>query len=191
MDRPTRDVDLFTSHDDAAIFQQGVMKAREALVRSGFRIEEDQSVSSTFQRFEVSKNGVQVQIEMGPDWMSEPPVWRDSVGYVLSEKDAVSSKLDAAYGRGMPRDFIDIDKIRSSGKYSDADLISMLEDRDPGFNMAMFSDCLQIGIDIEDNEYRSYLSDDETQSMKSRLKDWRSEVDKMISGSSNPIFGAS
>ena len=68
---------------------------------------------------------------MGVDWRkAEPAVL--AIGPVLSLEDAVGNKLSALYSRAYPRDFLDVDSIRVSGKFTDAELIRSAVERDPG-----------------------------------------------------------
>ena len=80
---------------------------------------------------------------MGVDWRkAEPAVL--AIGPVLSLEDAVGNKLSALYSRAYPRDFLDVDSIRASGKFTDADLIRAAIERDPGFEVPMFVTQLQL-----------------------------------------------
>ena len=58
-----------------------------------------------------------------------------AIGPVLSLEDAVGNKLSALYNRAYPRDFLDVDSIRASGKFTDSDLIRAAIERDPGFEV--------------------------------------------------------
>jgi hypothetical protein len=60
------------------------------------------------------------------------------VGPVLSLDDAVGSKIGTLYSRGEVRDYLDVDAIRSSGRFSDDQLLTAAADRDPGFRLDMF-----------------------------------------------------
>ena len=115
VDRPTEDVDLsrFSSVVDAV-----VLGLREA----GHDVAELRRVDQ-FARLEVTTaDGHQVDIDMGVDWReAEPAVL--AIGPVLSLEDAVGNKLSALYSRANARDFLDVDPIRASGKFTDAELI--------------------------------------------------------------------
>jgi len=49
---------------------------------------------------------------------------------VLSLGDAVGNKVSALYSRGETRDYLDVDAIRSSGYFTDAELVRTAGDRD-------------------------------------------------------------
>jgi hypothetical protein len=80
---------------------------------------------------------------MGVDWReAEPAVL--AIGPVLSLADAVGNKLSALYSRAYARDFLDVDSIRASGKFTDAELIRSAIERDPGFEVPMFVTQLEL-----------------------------------------------
>ena len=114
VDRPTEDVDLFTSDVDLFARLEG-----------------------------TTADGHQVDIDMGADWReAEPAVL--AIGPVLSLEDAVGNKLSALYSRAYARDFLDVDSIRASAKFTDAELIRAAIERDPGFEVPMFVTQLQL-----------------------------------------------
>lgn len=57
------------------------------------------------------------KMELAADWRAHPPVTL-SVGPVLHPDDAVGNKMAALYGRALPRDFLDIDAVLASGRYT-------------------------------------------------------------------------
>lgn len=74
----------------------------------------------------------------GVDWRSEEPVTL-SIGPVLSLPDAVASKVSAVYSKAEVRDYLDLDAIRESGRFTDAEILDLAVDRDPGFDVQMFA----------------------------------------------------
>jgi hypothetical protein len=85
----------------------------------------------------VTAEGVQLDVDLGVDWRQDEPV-RLAVGPVLSLDDAVGAKVGALYSRGEVRDYLDVDSIRQSGRFSDEQLLAAAADRDPGFRLDMF-----------------------------------------------------
>jgi len=79
-----------------------------------------------------------VEVDLGVDWRAREPVAL-SVGPVLSVQDAVASKVGALYSRIQARDFLDVDAIRSTGRFSDGELLAAVQERDPGFEVGMFA----------------------------------------------------
>lgn len=62
------------------------------------------------------------EVDLGVDWRAHDPVWMD-IGPVLAVADAVANKVCALFSRAEPRDFLDVDAIRQTGLFSDADLL--------------------------------------------------------------------
>lgn len=132
--RPTYDVDLFTEpliseHD----FRAAVTAGEVALRAAGYRVIELR-ITATFARLNVQDtSGHSLDVDFAPNWRADPPVRMD-VGPVLSERDAVAGKLSAVYSRGEVRDFLDLDSIGTSGRYTDADLLALGREHDDGFD---------------------------------------------------------
>jgi predicted nucleotidyltransferase component of viral defense system len=57
---------------------------------------------------------------MGVDWRKHPPV-QLAIGPVLDADDAVANKVCALFGRAEVRDYIDVDAVLASGRYTKAD----------------------------------------------------------------------
>jgi hypothetical protein len=79
-----------------------------------------------------------------------------SVGPVLSERDAVAGKLSAVYSRGEVRDFLDLDAIRASGRYTDSDLLALGREHDDGFDTGMFAAQLSRVLHLDALEAEEY-----------------------------------
>lgn len=86
--------------------------------------------------------GRAIEVDLGVDWRANEPTARE-VGPVLELEDAIGNNISALYARTAPRDFLDVDAIRSSGRFSDAALLKLSEDRDPGFERKLFAHQLQ------------------------------------------------
>lgn len=89
---------------------------------------------------------------MAVNWRAEPPVHM-SVGPVLSERDAVAGKLSAVYSRGEVRDFLDLDTVRATGRYSDEELLAFGREHDTGFNREMFAEQLSLVMRFDDHAH--------------------------------------
>ncbi len=106
------------------------------------------------------------------NWRADPPV-QMSVGPVLSERDAVAGKLSAVYSRGEVRDFLDLDAIRSSGRYGDDDLIALGKEHDDGFDEVMFAEQLSRVLRIDALEAAEYgVTTVDFTSMQERVVAW-------------------
>jgi hypothetical protein len=121
IERPTEDVDLFTTSQDVTAFSAAVDQVTAQLRGSGYRVEQTRRAAH-FARLRVdSADGLQLDLDLGVDWRQDDPVTLE-VGPVLSLSDAVGNKVSALYSRGEPRDYLDVDAIRASGRFSDDEL---------------------------------------------------------------------
>jgi len=176
VDRPTEDVDLFTSDVDLPRFSAAVDAVVICLSKAGHEVAELRRVDQ-FARLEVTTpDGHQIGIDMGVDWRkAEPAVL--AIGPVLSLEDAVGNKLSALYSRAYPRDFLDVDSIRASGKFTDADLIRAAIERDPGFEVPMFVTQLQLVHRVLPEQVSQYNVDaDQLNGIKNRFDVWASTL---------------
>lgn len=155
IDRPTQDVDLFTPRVDAAAFDEAAVQVESAWRDAGLDVV-SRSRASRYAQFLVSPgDGTWTEVDLAVDWRAREPV-RLGVGPVLDLEDAIANKVSALYGRGAARDFLDVDAIRSSGQYSDEQLLRLSEDRDPGFDRHLFAEQLQQVTRVEAEEVQVY-----------------------------------
>lgn len=90
IDRPTEDVDLFTSNTDVDEFGRAVDRVRARLRQRGCMVDEGRRTEQ-FARLHVrGPSGDQIDVDMGVDWREREPVLRQ-VGPVLSIDDAVGN----------------------------------------------------------------------------------------------------
>jgi hypothetical protein len=137
IDRPTEDVDLFTANADEDAFNLAVDHVTAQLRSSGCEVELTRRAEHFARLHVVTGEGAQLDVDLGVDWRQDEPVGL-AVGPVLSLDDAVGSKIGALYSRGEVRDYLDVDAIRSSGRFNDEQLLTAAADRDPGFRLDMF-----------------------------------------------------
>lgn len=134
VDRPTFDVDAFTTGRGTDLFAHAHTLVHSSLDSAGWSCElvrrHDEFVTI---ETKSRTTGAVFGIDLGVDWRAHPPVTL-SVGPVLAVDDAVSAKLVALCSRREIRDALDVDSIRQLGQYSDADLLAMAGNRDPGFS---------------------------------------------------------
>ena len=181
VDRPTEDVDLFTSDVDLPRFSSAVDAVVLGLREAGHNVAELRRVDQ-FARLEVTTvDGHQVDIDMGVDWrQAEPDVL--AIGPVLSLEDAVGNKLSALYSRAYARDFLDVDSIRASGKFTDAELIRSAIERDPGFEVPMFVRQLELVHRVLPEQVSQYnVNADQLDAIKNRFDVWASTLVEEIS----------
>ena len=123
-----------------------------------------------FARLQVSDATRAVVVDLARDWRSHPPV-RRSVGLVLHRDDAVSSKVSAMVGCGLPRDFIDV--VAALLHYDRATLLRLHFERDPGLrpdNVALAMRQLDL---VQDEDFAPYgLDATAVASLRTSLATW-------------------
>jgi hypothetical protein len=72
------------------------------------------------------------------DWRAHDPV-QLAVGPVLHSDDAVANKVCALFGRALPRDFLDVDAVIMSGRYTREQLLELAAEADHGFGRLLYS----------------------------------------------------
>ncbi|WP_199515620.1 nucleotidyl transferase AbiEii/AbiGii toxin family protein [Nucisporomicrobium flavum] len=178
-DRPSGDVDLFTDWQRRADFPAVVDLVIGALTDNCFLVEVD-ARAGTFARLLITPNdepaAEPLKMELAADWRAHSPVTLN-IGPVLHPDDAVGNKMAALYGRALARDFLDIDAVLASGRYSCEQLLQLAEAADPGFDRAIFADTLGALGQISDAAFAPYGADAPAiQRLRQRFATWRSEL---------------
>jgi len=176
VDRPTEDVDLFTSDMSTTAFTDAVDSVIRALTREGFTVVEVRR-ADLFARLEVAtEDGRQIDIDMGVDWREADPAILE-IGPVLSLGDAVGNKISALYSRAYPRDFLDADAIRRSGHFSDDELIAAALERDPGFEVGMFREQLLLVRRLKFSQVEQYgITKQQFDQIVIRCEEWAAHL---------------
>jgi Nucleotidyl transferase AbiEii toxin, Type IV TA system len=174
--RPSEDVDLFTSAERTD-FGDGVATIKSAYEKNGFTVRTD-VCSDHFARLWVTDthSGESGKVELAADIRSKAPVTM-SIGPVVHVDDVAGGKMEALFTRAEARDFIDIDAMVISGRFTRTKLQELAASRDAGFDLRVLSDMLAV-IDIyPDAEFSGYgLQYEQIQQMRVRFADWRSEL---------------
>lgn len=172
IERPTEDVDLFTASQDVTAFNAAVEKVSADLRGSGFEVDETRRAPQFARLHVITRHGLQIDVDLGVDWRQDDPVQLD-VGPVLSLADAIGNKVSALYGRGEARDYLDIDAIRSSGRFSDEELVAAASERDPGFEVGMFAQQLAAVDRLQLAQVARYgFNDEQLEGVKARCIQW-------------------
>lgn len=175
-DRPTQDVDLFTSDVDAAHFDAAVSSVVAHLIDIGHRVDQLRRVERFARLHITTEDNRFVEIDMGVDYREGEPVML-SVGPVLSLDDAVANKVGALYSRAEARDYLDVDAIRLSRTFTDAQLIEAARERDPGFDVSMFAAQLDGVQKIRSEQVAPYdVADPQLDAIKKRLTEWAAQL---------------
>jgi hypothetical protein len=171
VERPSEDIDLFTSRAYVANFPQAVQVAVAAFETAGLSVSVDLATEE-FARMQVSDTGMTSKVELGVDWRAHPPM-RLSIGPVLHVEDAVANKMCALYSRAQARDFIDIGAVAGSARYSPQEMLALARDHDPGFDDVYFAVALRQIAHLPDAEFTVYgLSLGEIAALRSWAQRW-------------------
>ena len=177
IERPTQDVDLFTARQDTRMFNDALQRVAGALQAHGFQVER-QRVFEGYARLEVSaSDGRATEVDLGVDWRAQPAVQLE-VGPVLSQDDAVGNKVAALFSRGEARDYLDVDAIRESGRYTDAQLLELGCKADGGFDLDWFAQALAGAQRLRHEEVAPYgISQRDLEGVQHRLGHWGSQIE--------------
>jgi hypothetical protein len=178
--RPSGDVDLFTDWQRRADFPAAVdaVVAAFAERRCAARVV---ARGEGFARLLVTAPGAtgedaEDKVELSADWRAHPPVLLD-VGPVLHVDDAVANKMCALYGRALPRDFLDIDAVVCSGRFTRERLLDLAANADGGFDPTMFAYALGALTQITDAAFAAYgATDEQVSDLRQRFAQWREEL---------------
>ena len=183
LERPSEDVDMFTTMAAEETFPEAVQAAGAAYQNDGLSVEVLME-NPAFARLSVHDpaSGQTSKVELGIDWRQHPPTVLD-LGPVLARDDAVANKVGALYSRGQARDYIDVDAALRSGSYSREQLLELATGHDPGFDLPHFAQALRAVRRLPIAEFTAYgLSKIETATLVERLLAWASELDPETQG---------
>lgn len=126
-DRPSMDVDLFTVVADASQFTRAMDALEEALGAAGLEVTRTR-VRPLFADLEVRdhRTGEVSDLQLGMNYRGFPP-HRVEFGPVLDVRDAVAGKMSALWSRGEARDFIDIDAVLGSGRFTPEQVLELAD----------------------------------------------------------------
>jgi hypothetical protein len=81
--------------------------------------------------------------------------------------------MEALFTRAEARDFIDIDAIVTSGRFTRTSLQELAASRDAGFDVRVLADMLSVIEIYPDAEFSAYgLHGDQIQQMRERFTQW-------------------
>lgn len=107
--RPTEDVDLFTSSLDLGVFEHAVDRVVSDLRAAGFQVEESRRIPRYARLSLRTDDGLELDVDMGVDWREQDPVT------------------------------LDLDAIRADARFTDDELVAAAAERDAGFDVTMFA----------------------------------------------------
>ena len=187
IERPTEDVDLFTTNQDVIAFSTAVDQVTDQLRGSGYQVDETRRAAQFARLHVATGDGMQLDVDLGVDWRQDDPVTLD-VGPVLSLADAVGNKVGALYSRGEVRDYLDVDAIRTSGRFSDDQLVTAAAERDAGFEVDMFVWRLNAAARISVDDVERYgVTADRLEAVKTRCVQWAADMRNTASTSTDLV----
>ncbi len=129
-DRPSLDVDLFTSSADQDQFGQAADALRAAFTEAGLVVT-DKRLGPLFVDVDVvdPRTGDRSDLQLGMNYREFPP-YRIDIGPVLDVRDAVAAKMSALWSRGEARDFIDIAAVLDSGRFSADEVLALADEQE-------------------------------------------------------------
>ena len=176
IDRPTQDVDLFTDQSAQATFTSAVDRMIERLEHAGYSVVPIRRQPGFAELEVTTPSGVQIAMDLGVDWRAEQPV-RLMVGPVLAPDDAVGNKVAALFSRGEVRDFLDVDAIRQSGRYTDEELYRLAARSDGGFTCEYLALRLERADRLRPEHVADYnVGPEQLDDVKDRLTAWAASI---------------
>ncbi|MGH3158418.1 MAG: nucleotidyl transferase AbiEii/AbiGii toxin family protein [Streptosporangiaceae bacterium] len=175
LDRLSSDVDLFAEARAEFEFTQAVDVVIAAYLREGLKVDAELRRASVA-RLNVRSATDSAKVELGLDWREKEPIQLE-VGPVLHVDDAVANKVCALFGRAEVRDYIDVDAILASGRYTEHELLGLAADHDPGFSQSLFAEALTAIDRLPDSLFQPYgLSPEDTSALRERMRSWARRI---------------
>lgn len=175
VERPSEDVDLFggLEMDCPAAAAQVADAYRAAGLAVEVLLETDRYV-----RLWVVESGTErgCKVEVVADVRFEPPISM-AIGPVLHPDDVAAGKIEALFNRALARDFIDVDALLMSGRYTRDRLVELAGRRDAGFDRLVLADMLAFVRRREDEEFTVYGVDPSVVTgIRERFAEWEREL---------------
>ncbi len=172
--RPSEDIDLFTAERGSPAAAADELIA--AYEREGLQVTVTLRADDLVQIDLMDDSGRSCKVDLGVFWRSRPPVVLE-IGPVLHPDDAVAGKMDALFNRWAPRDFLDVDAILASGKYTQAQLMTVAAEHNPGFSAGLFAESLSYLHRIPDRDFAAYgASAEQISRMRREFAEWEESI---------------
>ncbi|VTR76045.1 nucleotidyl transferase AbiEii/AbiGii toxin family protein [Cellulomonas hominis] len=178
-DRLSEDVDLFTNRQSPDDFAKAVDALKEAYDRHGLQVDVVRD-GPTFLDVVVSdaRTGDSSSIQLGLDYREHAPA-RLEIGPVLDVQDAVANKVTALYSRGETRDYIDVDLVVQSGRFTRAKVLELGDAREvEPMDRAMLAARFQQAATHTERQFARYGVDPvQRTQVVDRFAQWGRELD--------------
>jgi hypothetical protein len=154
--RDSDDIDLFTDLLDTERFAGAVERLVGAYRADGLETEVARQAPLFARLVVTDEQGATAKADLGVDHRQFPPA-QLNVGPVLSEADAVGSKVGAVYSRLEPRDLIDLQAVLDSGRYDPDALLALASQREATpLDRQIFAGQLLAGSRLPDSSFERY-----------------------------------
>lgn len=183
--RESDDIDLFTDDLDPTHFAESVATLAATYRAAGLTTDVARQ-APVFARLVVESSA---KADLGVDHRRRPPV-RMEIGAVLSEEDAIGSKVGAVYSRLEPRDFIDVQFVLDSGRYSRDVLLELADHREAlPLDREMFAAQLRAGACLPDSGFIRYgATPGQIANIRRTASEWAATLsDRGMDGSSGTM----
>ena len=178
-DRPSADVDFFTLARDTTAFAEAVIRVREALTEDNFIVTENR-MGPTFADLRITDpvTGEFSDMQMGVNYREYPPA-RVDIGLVLDIRDAVAGKMSALWSRGEVRDFIDIDAVIQSGRFTREEVLVIGDSQEAlPMDRIMLADRFRMVASEPEWRFERYeVTPEMRQGIIQRFMDWADQID--------------
>jgi hypothetical protein len=183
-DRLSQDVDLFTNRQDVGDFARAVDALQAAYRDEGLSLDVTHR-APTFFDVMVSdpRTGETSSVQLGLDYRAHEPA-RLAIGPVLDVQDAVANKVTALYSRGEARDFIDVDLVVQSGRFTRAQVLGLGDTREvEPLDRAMLAERFRSAARYDARQFARYGVDDaEREQVVLRFARWADELEHTSAG---------
>lgn len=169
LERPTRDIDLFTPDSD--VVPTAAASAEQVLQAHGLRVDRLRE-APTFVSLLVTDpdHGLATTVELAHDARIRPPARLD-VGPVVSVDELAADKMLALWGRAEARDLVDVDALLRH--MSLQKMLDLAAEKDLGFDPRRLADAIAAAVNRPDSAFVALgLSADETEALRARAQSW-------------------
>jgi hypothetical protein len=169
-DRPTHDLDLFTSPGRGDVMT--VVDDFEAAVGARGWVVERIQPTATFCRIVVRRNGQELLVDVAVDAPPGRPASVTIVGPTFDREELAGRKILALFDRAEARDFVDVYLL--ARHFSTELLLTRASEIDAGFDRAIFAEMLGSLSRFGDGEIP--LSGDGVGELRAFFATWRVEL---------------
>jgi hypothetical protein len=140
IDRESKDIDSYTATTDVELFDRAEAAVTKALKKEGYSVIPGH-IDSWFRELIVTDKATNdaVGIDLGYDYRKNEPVIIAGIGPVLDIEDVITGKVRAFWDRQAARDYLDIDAILASRRWSAVDLFAKLKEPRPEATLEAFA----------------------------------------------------